>query len=136
MSTDVTFFETTPFSLSSPIPSQGEDDDLLVYTIASPTPPAPTLAFVPVKPLITQVYSRRQNPPVSSPKPAASSSDPIQNEDLPIALRKGKSQCPHLISSFVSYSHFSSSSGSFIASLDSITLSNTVCEAFISLWLA
>ena len=56
VSIDVTFFETTLFSLSSPIPSQGEDDDLLVYTIVSPTP---TLTSVPVKPLITQVYSRR-----------------------------------------------------------------------------
>ena len=44
VSTDVTFFETTSFSLSSLIPSQGEDDDLSVYTIASPAPPAPTPA--------------------------------------------------------------------------------------------
>ena len=50
VSTDVTFFETTPFSLSSPVTSQEEDDDLLVYTIASP---APTLAPIPVKPPIT-----------------------------------------------------------------------------------
>ena len=41
------------FSLSSPVPSQGEDDDLLVYTIASPARPAPTPARVLVKPLIT-----------------------------------------------------------------------------------
>ena len=59
VSTDVTFFETTPFSLSSPVTSQGEDDNLLVYTIASPAPQAPTLAHVRVKPPITQVYSRR-----------------------------------------------------------------------------
>ena len=38
------------------ISSQGENDDLLVYTIASL---APTLAPVLVKPPITQVYSRR-----------------------------------------------------------------------------
>ena len=50
MSRDVTLFETTPFSLSSPITSRREDDDLLVYTIASPAPtPAPIL----VKPPIT-----------------------------------------------------------------------------------
>ena len=62
MSTDVTFFEITSFSLSSPVTRQGEDDDLLVYAIASPTStPAP----VPIKPPITQVYSQRQNPPVS-----------------------------------------------------------------------
>ena len=34
------------FSLSSSVPSQGEDDDLLVYIIASS---APTLAPIPVK---------------------------------------------------------------------------------------
>ena len=55
MSIDVTFFESTPFSLSSIVTSQGKDDDLLVYTISSP---APTLVSVPVKPPITQVYSR------------------------------------------------------------------------------
>ena len=54
VSTDVTFFETTMFSLSSFIHSHGEDDDLLVYTIASPTP---TPTSVLVKPPITQVYS-------------------------------------------------------------------------------
>ena len=53
MSTDVTFFETTSFSLSSLVPSQREDDDLLVYTIASPALLAPTLAPVPDKPPIT-----------------------------------------------------------------------------------
>ena len=56
MSTDVTFFETISFSLSSPVTSQGEDDDLLVYTIASP---ALTPAPVPVKPSIIQVFSWR-----------------------------------------------------------------------------
>ena len=50
VSTDVTFFETTLFSLSSPVPSQEEDDDLLVYTI---TLSAPTPAPVPIKPPIT-----------------------------------------------------------------------------------
>ena len=53
VSIDVTFFETTSFSLSSPVPSQREDDDLLVYTIASPAPLASTLAPVPDKPPIT-----------------------------------------------------------------------------------
>ena len=125
MSIDVTFFETTPFSLSSPVPSQREDDDLLVYTIASP---APTLAPVPVKPHITRIYSRRQNPPVSSPTTATSSSDPVQDDDLPIAFRKGKRQCAHPISSFCSYDHLSSHSCSFIASLDSISLPNKVSE--------
>ena len=75
-----TFFETTSFSLSSLVTSQGEGDDLLVYTISSHVPSAPlapTPALVPIKPPITQIYSLCQNPPVSSPTPAASSSDPV-----------------------------------------------------------
>ena len=75
------------------------------------------------------MYSRRQNPPVSSPTSIALSSDPIQNDDLPIVLRKVKQQCAHLISSFVSYNHLSSSSCSFITSRDSISLLNTAHEA-------
>ena len=52
MSTDVAFFETTPFSLSSTVTSPGEDDDLLVYYISLLVPtPTP----ISVKPLITQV---------------------------------------------------------------------------------
>ena len=38
-------------------------------------------------------------------------------------------QCAHLIAPFVSYNHFSFSSCSFIASLGSISLPNTVREA-------
>ena len=126
VSTDVKFFETISFALSSLVTSQGENDDLLVYIIASP---APTLAPIHVKPPITQVYSRRHNPPDSSLTPAALSSVPVQNDDLPITLRKGKRQCTHPISSFVSYNHLSSSSCFFIAFLDSISLPHTVREA-------
>ena len=95
VSIDVAFFETTPFSLSSTVTSQGEDD-LLDYTVSLPIPTlahAPiftTPAPVPIKPPITQVNFRRQNPPVTSPTPAASTSNPVQNNDLPITLRKGK----------------------------------------------
>ena len=35
VSTDVAFFETTSFSLSSTATSQGEDDDVLVYTVVT-----------------------------------------------------------------------------------------------------
>ena len=56
MSIDVTFFETTLFYLSSTVTSQGKDDDLLLYTISSSTHTL-TLALVPVKPPITQVYA-------------------------------------------------------------------------------
>ena len=50
MSTDVAFFETTPFSLSSTVTSMREDDGLLVYYVSLPIP---TLAPIPVKPSIT-----------------------------------------------------------------------------------
>ena len=91
VSTDVAFFETTSFSLSSTVTSQGEEEDLLVYTLASPIV-SPETTFVPtqVKPPITQVYSRRQHPPVSSLPPAASTLDPVLSDDLSIPLCKGK----------------------------------------------
>ena len=64
MSTDVTFLENIPFfPASSTYPSQGEDDDLLVYTITyplsffdtsiTPSPDGPTPVVLPlVKPPI------------------------------------------------------------------------------------
>ena len=56
---DVTFLENTSFSLDLIHTSQGEDDDLLVYTLVSPA-----LTYVPplTKCLITQVYARRLHP--------------------------------------------------------------------------
>ena len=87
VSTDVVFFKTTSLSLLSTVTSPGEDDDLLVYYVSFPVPiPAP----IPMKPPITQVYSRRQNPPVLSPTPAASTLDPAFSDDLLITLCKGK----------------------------------------------
>ena len=96
---------------------------------SAPTPIFTTAAPVPVKPPITQVYSWRQNLSVLSQTLVASSSHPVQNDDLLIALHKDKRQCAHPISSFVSFNHLSSSSYSFIASMDSISLSNTVRDA-------
>ena len=84
--TNVAFFETTPFSLPSTVTSQGEEEDLLVYTLASPivsSKSAPVPARV--KPPITQVYTRCQHPQVSSPPPPASTSDPVLSNDLSIA---------------------------------------------------
>ena len=87
---DVKFFENVPFSSPSTHTSQREVDDLLVYTIASPVAPhVPAL----VKSPITQVYTQLHNPPVSGPPPATSTSDPAPDNDLPIALRKGRRQC-------------------------------------------
>ena len=103
---------------------------MVVYTLASPiVSPEPASIHAQVKPPITQVYTRRQHPPVSSPPPTASTSDPVLSDDLPIALRKGKRQCAYPISSFCSYDYLSSRSCSLIASLDSISLPNKVSEA-------
>ena len=136
VSADVKFFENVPFSSPPTHTSQGEADDLLVYTIASPVaPPVPAPVKlappvpVPVKPPITQVYTRCQNPPVSGPPPAVSTSDLVPDDDLPIALRKGRRQCVHPISSFCTYNQLSFQSCSFIASLDFISLPNTFQEA-------
>ena len=126
MSTDVAFFETTPFSLPSIVTSPGEDDDLLVYYVFLPVP-TPTL--IPLKPPIIQRYTQRQNPPVSSPTLVALTLDLISSDDFPIALCKGKCHCVYPISLFCSYNHLSSHSYSFIASLDSISIPHTVCEA-------
>ena len=112
---DVTFLENAHFFQSPIHTNQGEDGDLLVYTIASPSP---TFLLVLVKPPITQVYTWCQNPPVLSTVPAASTLDPVLNDDLHIAFRKGKRQFVPPISSFYSYNHFSSHSCSFITSLD------------------
>ena len=117
----ILFFLTTPSILV-----KGGDDYFFVYTLTSPAP-----AHVPaqVKPPITHVYTRC-HPPVSSPPLAASTSNPVLSDDLVIALRKGKRQCAHPISSFCSYDRLSSQSCSFTASLDSISLPNKVSEAF------
>ena len=126
VSADVTFLENTLFSPNPIHTSLRQDDDLLVYTLASPT-----FASVPplTKPPITQVYARYLHPPVSSPPPVASPLDSVLSDDLPIALRKGKRQCTHPISSYLSYNHLSSHSCSFIASLNPISLPNKVSEA-------
>ena len=122
---------STPFSFPSTIKSQGEEEDLLVYTLTSSIVSSePALVPTQVKPPITQVYTRRQHPQVSSPLPTASTSDLVLSDDLPITLCKGKHHCVHPISSFCSYNHLSSHSCSFIASLDFISLPKTVCEAF------
>ena len=59
----------------------------------------------------------------------SSTSDPVLSDDLHIALRKGKRQCAHPISSFCSYDRLSTHYCSFIVSLDSISLPNKVSEA-------
>ena len=69
VSTNVTFLENTSFSQDPIHTSQGNCDDLLVYTQVSP---APVSVSPLTKPPITQVYAQRQHPLVLSPPPAAS----------------------------------------------------------------
>ena len=127
---DINFLENVPFSSPPTYTNQGEEVNLLVYTFASLiVSPDLTLVPTPVKPLITQVYTRSQHPPVSSPPPVASTSNPILSDDLSIAIFKGKCQCAHPISSFFFHDHLSLHSYSFIASLDSILLPNMVSKA-------
>lgn len=77
---------------------------------------------------IVGIFSTPKHPD-ACPEPATSLSDPVSNDDLPIALRKGKRQCAYPVSSCVSYNHLPTSSCSFITSLDSISLPKTVHEA-------
>ena len=79
VSIDVTFLENTLFSPYSIHTSQGEDDDLLVYTLVSPVP---TFGPPLTKPLITYVYARCLHPSVLSPPPAASTLKPVLSDDL------------------------------------------------------
>lgn len=130
VSIDVTFTENTPYFSSPPSPAhQGEDDDLLVYSITSSEPVS---ALAPVKTPIVQVYSRHK-PLDSCHAPVSSSSNLVLSNDLPIALRKGKCHCTYPISSFVSYNCLSFSSCSFIASLDSIFIPKIVHEPYLIL---
>ena len=59
VSTDVAFLDTTLFSLSSIVTSQGKDEDLLVYYVSLPVP---TLAPIPFKPPITQYTHDAETP--------------------------------------------------------------------------
>ncbi|GAA0155358.1 hypothetical protein LIER_13105 [Lithospermum erythrorhizon] len=149
VSIDVTFFENTPFLSSSPALRQGEDDDLLLYHIVRSVPSTPDITHTVSEPmyvstasnmsepvprpsieLFEKVYTRRRTPhaPNSCSTPIPQSSDPVSDDERPIALCKGKTSCTYPISSFVSYDHLTCSSRSFITSLDSITIPKIVNE--------
>ena len=92
ISIDVTFLENVPFSSLPTHTRQGEEDNLFVYTLNSPiVSPKPTPVPTQLKPLITHVNTRCQHPLVSSSPLAASTSNLVLSDDLPIALRKGVS---------------------------------------------
>lgn len=121
VSSDISFFETIPFFPMSKIYNcEGENDDILVYNITTTINHASSNDPVPIKPVITKVYSRR-------PPPAPTSTDPSLH--LSIVVRKGKRQCTHPISSFASYIHLSPPLRCFIASLDSVSVPKTLVEA-------
>jgi len=118
--------------------SQGEEDDLLIYTVesmSSPLPQPDPSVSRPTRPPVIHVYSRRLKIPDSDPPPATSLEDPVPHTDhdsdldLPIALRKGKRSCIYPISSFVSYNQLSFCSWCFVTSLNSIPIPNTIGEA-------
>ena len=84
MSTNVAFFDTTPFSLPSTATSQGRKKIFLFILLPHPLSLSNMLVLALVKPPITQVYTRRQHPVVSSPPPVALTSDPVHGDDLPV----------------------------------------------------
>ena len=64
ISADVTFLENNPFSLDPIRTSLGEDDDLLVYALASSAPASVTPL---TKPPITQSLCSAPTPPSLEP---------------------------------------------------------------------
>nr|CAD1837598.1 unnamed protein product [Ananas comosus var. bracteatus] len=91
---------------------QGEEDDLLVYTIRQVSSPATLIPApsAPVRPPIVHVYSRRLATPDSDPPPASSSEDLVttisdlaSDSDFSIALRKGKLSVPKSVVEALSY---------------------------------
>ena len=130
----VTFFEHS-YIFSSPPPFNPEVLSLpLIF-------PLPTLSFkslaTPPRPL--QVYTRRPHTDIrplddSSPMamaPPSTTSVLPSTIDPPISIRKGtcSSRNPHPIYSFLSYHRLSSPYSTFISTLSSVSLPNTVHEA-------
>ena len=112
--------------------SRGEEDDLFLYTLKSPTP---SLALSPPasalnRPPIPKVYSCRQQPlgEYSIPKDSLLS-NPGSSDELPIALHKGKHSCTYPIVSCVSHDQLSSPTCSFVKSLAFMSIPKIVHEA-------
>ena len=159
MSTDVTFFEETPFFSSSM-----EDYDSVQHILPIPSFSPMVLPFEasldqeehqPQSPIPSSNDSASSFFPhmtqrASSPLPAGSldSSPPApsasrmtdpsssshlneQNFDWPIAIRKGirSSRNPHPIYNFLSYHRLSPSYACFVSSLSSLTIPRNVHEA-------
>ena len=130
---DVTFFEHSSLFSTLP-PSNPEVLSLpLIFPIPSLSSESPA---TPPRPL--QVYTRRPRtatrfPDDSSPMAPSSTSSVLSSPtDPPITIRKGtrSSRNPHLIYTFLSYHHLSSSYSAFISTLSSVSLPHTIHEAF------
>ncbi|KAJ9701155.1 hypothetical protein PVL29_006480 [Vitis rotundifolia] len=132
ISTDVTFFEDSPFfsttSKSLPV------SEVLPIPIVSP-PDA-----MPPQPL--QVYHRRprvvaplpfaEAPADSLPIPSASPAPALPSpNDFPIAVRKGirSTRNPHPIYNFLSYHRLSSPYSAFVSTISSVSLPKSTHEA-------
>ena len=133
LSTDVTFFEDSPFfSSSESLPVT----EVLPLPIISP----PIFDDVPSQPL--QVYHRRHHSVVPLPSAEAlADSLPIPStsptstlplaDNLPIALRKGNRSTsnPHPIYNFLSYHRLSSPYSAFVSAISSVSLPKNTNEA-------
>ncbi|KAL0439981.1 UNVERIFIED_CONTAM: Retrovirus-related Pol polyprotein from transposon RE2 [Sesamum latifolium] len=125
------FFETTAYyspNSSSAIPTPS-------HTLPVPALSIPPHIETPTRPL--HVYSRRTRPTTTTPSdppglsPAAAPETPATSaNDLPIALRKGKRSCTaHPLAHSLSYQYLSPNYQAFSASLSSVSIPNTYCEA-------
>ncbi|KAL0379315.1 UNVERIFIED_CONTAM: Retrovirus-related Pol polyprotein from transposon RE2 [Sesamum radiatum] len=130
-SADVTFFETTAYytpNVSQTIPTPS-------LPLPIPALPIPPHTEKPPRPL--QVYSRRKCSTTTTPPeppdlpPAAAPAPTVTSDtDLPIALRKGKRSCTaHPLAHSLSYQYLSPTYKAFSASLSSVSIPNTYCEA-------
>ena len=133
LSTDVTFFEDSPFFSSF---------ESLLVTEVLPLPIISSPIFDDVSSRPLQVYHRRHRavvpllsaeaPADSLPLPSASPTPVLPLADnLPIALRKGNRSTsnPHPIYNFLSYHRLSSPYSAFVSTISSVSLPKNTNEA-------
>ncbi|KAK4386771.1 Retrovirus-related Pol polyprotein from transposon RE2 [Sesamum angolense] len=131
-STDVTFFESTPYYSPNSSPT------IILTSVPLPVPTLTTPAHTktPTRPL--QVYSCRNRStntmltalPGLPPTAAPGNLPATPADDLPIALRKGKRSCTaHPLAHSLSFQHLSPNYRAFSVSLSSVSIPNTYHEA-------
>ena len=130
VSTDASFFETTPF-----FPISFESSGVPLPPSAPPsTPIAPLFSTSNFPPLQVFSHRRKRAPPFLPPPTMLSLSEIPTNHlldsDLPITLRKGKRSCTlYLTSTSKIFDYLLSSFRSFVESLSSISIPRTYQEA-------